>query len=230
MATSTTTRVTLLGRIRERLLLTFWSDTEINLFINEALRVWNMLTSISTYGAGTSGVIIPINTIFFETTTDNEQIICYNRLATTAKSLDFIRLRELDFLNPGWQSAASGTVSTFTTVGLNTLIFSPAPSAGVTLYRDVVYQFVVPTADGDTIVINSEDLNAIIDYVIFAVKLKEGGSETQEAQTNLQSFLKQAAIKNAALNNFSSYRRILGMPMGGQHQKRPDTMQSLTSR
>jgi hypothetical protein len=98
------------------------------------------------------------------------------------------------------------------------------------MYPTMVLVAQVPSADGDYIQVGEQDMDAIIDYVSFAARIKEGGSETVEAGRALQNFLKQAASRNSSITNCSSYRRLLGLPIGGQVNQRSDANERIGPR
>jgi len=230
MAYSTTTRLTLLGRCRERLLATFWSDTELNLYIVEALRIWNALTGTSFSGTDDPTVSIPSGTIFTDGSTWTTTLLYVQRVAIADATLDAVDLFELDNINPTWQSDAAGTIQNYNISGLGHVTLYPKPTSTVDVYPTMVLTAQVPAADGDYIQIGEHDIDAIIDYVAFVARLKEGGSETVEAGRLLQNFLKQAGSKNASLNKCSAYRRLLGLPMAGQMNRRPEPLERMGPR
>ena len=224
MAYAVTTRSTLRTRITERLISVFWTTTELDIYINEAIRMWNAFTGTTFYGAGDVSNSVTTNTFFTDATTWSASLFYVQRLFLANASLDPVRLCDLDELNPTWQSDAAGTINMYAINGLNHVTNYPKPSGSTDVYLQAVLVATVPSSDGDYIQVAEEDMEAIIDYVTFISKLKEGGSETQEASIALQRFLKQACLKNSALNNHSAYRRLLGLPL--QQQRRPDAMAS----
>ena len=228
MAYSTTTRATLRTRIRETLLNNFWTDTELNLYINEALRVWNTLTG---YFRTSASYTIPAATSTHSTSTatgSDGWIIL--RLETTSIHLNPINLAEISSISPGWWSNTAGTPSSWIPLGLNRFATDPQPSSGLSHTIDYVRTAPLPTSDSSFIQIGEEDMLAIIDYVIFISKLKEGGDELAGAQSSLQNFLKQAAKYNSRLLQISSFRTLLGLPMGGQRNLRPDMLDKASVR
>jgi len=86
----------------------------------------------------------------------------------------------------------------------------------------------VPSGDSDDIQVGEEDLSAIVDYIVFIARLKEGGKEAMEATGLLQNFLSAAAKYNAKLLNNSIYRTVMGLPR--EMQQRPEHLEQKTPR
>ena len=228
MPFSTTTRSNLVTRIRERLFNTFWTDAELQLYINEALRVWNALTGQATRSDTTRTV--STNTIFLDWTTDDNTTMAVLRLGAANVHLEPVTLADLDNIKPDWQSEAAGTTQFFAPIGLNQMAFSPKPSASLSLNIDFLVEITVPTGDTSNIQVPEEDINALIDYVSFVSALKEGGAELQAAVPKLQTFLAHAAKRNSRLNSVAPLRKILGLPDVGQAELRPSSNMNLTPR
>lgn len=223
MAYAVTTRATLRTRVRERLLSTFWTDTEINLYINEALRVWNVLTG---YQKNTEGVALTGGSVNFHAKTEFMTTgIIVQRIETSNIHLDPITLKELNHLSPTWYGQVASTTSNWMHVGLNNIALYKAPSSTFSATTYFIDTSPIPSLDGDYIQVGEEDMAAIIDYITFIAKIKESGKEFQESVALLQNFLKQASKYNAKVIQTSLYKKVMGLPF--QQQQRPDALEHM---
>lgn len=225
---STTTRATLRQRLRERLLNNWWLDAELNLYINEALRVWGSLTGFyrqrSTVAFPAVGVDYPVTTV---------DTSCYAVLRIDLASgphLDPISIEELGQFNPTWYAASSATQTNWIPLGLNRVALYPLPTGTVNAIVDNLYFAPIPTSDGDFIQVGEEDMDAIIDYMEFISTLKEGGEELKTSMDLLTHFLQQAAKYNSRLLHSATFRKVLGMPAGGQVNQRPKDLEGMSPR
>jgi len=225
MPYATTTRSTLRTRITERLLSTFWSTSEINAYINEALRVWNVLTGYNreVYSA----VSVPTNQAVYTmaelTGSSNPLFILRIEANASNTTISGINLAELGHLTPTWfTTAAASTQEFWSQVGQNNVVLYPKPSGTPALNTYAVDLAEIPTADGDYIQVSEEDMTAIVDYAVFIARLKESGSEFQESSKLLQSFLQAAARYNAQILQTALYRKVMGLP--NQQRQRPDNL------
>jgi hypothetical protein len=219
----TTTRAVLRTRIRERVFETFWSDTELNLYIDEGLKVWNVLTA---YHRVTNVVSIPANTVFFslEDVTDHQIFL---RAEYDDYHLINLSLHELDKMNRTWMCGDDFPLYV-APVGLDHLVFYPIALTDNSVVIESISNAPLPTADGDFIQMAEEDIPALIDYVHFLCTFKEGGNELQVGLQRLQDFLKHAATYNSRLNQISIYRNMLGY--GGFNEISPAETESQWSR
>ena len=206
---------------------TFWTDTELNLYINEALRIWNVLTA---YNQATTGNITLTGASNGLSTTSNIAADCLAPLRivdqTTKKT--WVQLSLLDtYMTPLWLSVITGTPGAWIPMGLTRFFIYPmAVSNNVKV--DYIRTAPTPSIDGDYIQVGEDDLPAIIDYVVFIAHLKEGGAELQAAIPLLQNFLKQAAKYNAKVADSLLFRHILGLP--GQEDTRKTSKEGLNPR
>ncbi len=206
MAFQQTTLATLRGRVRERLLSTFWSDSELNAYINEALRVWNICTGYNrnyttsqSYAANTFGYAVAAPQMF---------VLRVERTDNT--HLDPITLKDLGNMDLNWASRTSSSPTHWMQVGTNKFFLYPQPT-GTQFYNIYTLDiFTLPSGDSDFIQLGEEDIQYIVDYAVFVARLKEGGKEASEAVPLLQGFLRQAAKYNAKILDTSLYKRFLG--------------------
>ncbi len=206
---SIVTLATLRARIRERLLATFWADAELNAYIAEAFRIWNTLTG---YWRTTYSQNIGQGDFWFNMNENIPDHIALLRVYTTTGNIKLVSLDELDAMSTTWQSSSTGTTIYAAVTGLNYIAASPAESGTTTLLFDIVKKAPIPTSDGDYIQIGEEDLEAILGYVYFVAKLKEGTSELKDSLYLLQKFLEGATKYNSKITSISSYRQLMGIP------------------
>src|SRR3990167_660343 len=226
MAFASTTRATLRTRISERLLSTFWSATELDLYINEALRVWNVLTGYQR-NVETQTIAATTSPFYARTALTTTGIILL-RIENADTHLDHVSLSEIGALAPNWISFTDTAVTGWCHVGLNQIVFNPIPGSGFDATSYYIDASPIPGSDGAFIQVGDEDLPAIVDYCVFIARLKESGSEFQESIALLQNFLKQADKYNAKLVQTSLYRRVLGNPK--QPQTRPTGLEHIPPR
>lgn len=220
---SSSSLATVLLRVRERLLYDFWTDAELTLYIQEGLRIWNTLTGYYrervpiTFAATSTQYDVP--TLI----TDGLTVL---RLDTASAHLDGVALSEIGEFAPTYQSTAAGTPLTWIPMGLNQIALYPQPAVAFDATVDYIRQAPVPLVASDNIQMGEEDLAALVDYATWAARLKEGGQELQDAMPLLQAFLRQAGKYNSRLLSSSIYRKLIGMPAGGQDNLRPDSRTS----
>lgn len=253
MAYATTTRSTLRTRVRERLLSTFWSDTELNLYISEGLRVWNTLTG---YYRTRNTFIVTRQVPNYAATSFNSNVLMILRLSDGNEPLTQATLESINDFHPTWfetlghgttnrpqaspyracplpspyrvrpvrfsesgDADAANTANMWFHVGLNNVVLFP-----LTSYLEgsayCVEKMPVPDDDGDYIQVAEDDMPAIVDFITFLARLKEGGKEVQDSVPLLANFLTQASKYNAKIAKSAIYRRYLGV---SQHpQETPD--------
>lgn len=217
---TTTTLGTLRTRVRERLLAQFWSDTELNIYINESLRVWNILTGYArsnqtkTIGSGS----VPFYTI--TSFTDTGMLVL--RIEKGSATLSPITLESLDYLNPTWVVNTATTSSFWVHVGQNIVALNPIPTISFSATTYYINTMPLPANDADDVQVGEEDIPAIVDYIVFVARLKEGGKEAQEASALFQNFIMQASKYNAKLLKNALFRRVVGLPQS--MQSRPDQL------
>ena len=223
MAYTTTTRATLRTRVTERLITNFWSTSEINAYIAEALRVWNVLTGYERDVYSSVAVIPSQQSYSLSAMTGGSSdplFILRIESATDLTTFGTIDLRILSHYVPTWFSETSTTIQNWSHIGQNNVVLYPKSTSSLLLNVYTVDRAQVPTGDASTIQISEEDMPAIIDYCTFIARLKESGSEFQESIGLLQNFLKAAARYNSMILQTSLYRKVMGTPF--QARQRPD--------
>ena len=217
------TLTTLLARIRERLLATFWTDAELTLYVQEGLRIWNTLTG---YYRERADVTLAASQAHYTLAEEVEDAMALLRVDTASAHLDATSLQELGEFEPTYQSTAAGTPTHWLPIGMNLFALYPQASGSFAVTLDYCRMAPVPVLGEDYIQLGGEDLVALIDYVTWMARFKEGGQELQDAMPLFQNFLRQAAKHNSRLLASAIFRRLLGLPAGGQPPARPDALAS----
>ncbi len=229
MAYTSTTRATLRGRVREQLIPTFWEDAELNAHINEAIRVWNVLTGY--FQDKTVSQIVTGN-IDGQSITTSIAPDCIAPLRFVDQSSritwDAIALNEISTLNVEWLNDI-GTPAAWIPIGLDRFYIYP-PDTSQPIKIDYLALAIIPSIDADFIQVGEEDLPAIIDYIVFIAHIKEGGAELQTVIPLFQNFLRQVAKYNSKISKTVVFNKFLGMPMGGQASTRPQELESQSGR
>ncbi len=143
------------------------------------------------------------------------------RIDAATYHLDPISINEIGIFTSNWTQDTSATPIQWIPLGLNKIALYPILTTNITAYVDNLYYATIPLTDADYIQLGEEDMDALIDYCQFAATIKEGGAELQAAMPLLKNFLSNAAKYNSKLQHSATFRRILGMPGGGQENQRP---------
>lgn len=218
-AYSRTTVATLISTVKERLGGEgfFWTESEINSAINEALSVWQLLTGdwVSTYN---QAVASNSQVVSLDSTCTNMQIVRVRRMTTTTTPsastvLHPVSIQEMDQGYYGRQStASSSTPEYWAPFGISKFIIYPAPSAVQTV--QLQYYSADPRLSLDTttyIDLGDEELLCIVAYAIWALSFKEGVKESLSNTSPLRDmFLVAARLRNAKLRGTSLYRDYMG--------------------
>ena len=213
MAYATLTRATLRARLQDRFTGDpFWSATEANDAINEALRQFNLFTgywrgsATALTTAGSPFVTVP-GSLTYRTR------VTRSGFALTRKSIvEFYRMRR----NWRTQTTSSGspvptTIREWAPIGLGTIAIWPTdPAGGTTLTFEAVRLTPVLTADGDFLDLGDEELTLILAEALYILSFKRP-SILETMQPKHQLFLAGCLERNDQLRASSYYRRVLGL-------------------
>jgi len=124
--------------------------------------------------------------------------------------LEPARLAELDALDPQWQKTP-GAPERYGVFGFDLLAATPQPSAITTLA--VTYaRLPDPMTAGSTPAIPAEDHTALIDWLQFSLRLKEGGQEFLQAVPHFERFLDSAGRRGRFVRRRSLAQRYDQQP------------------
>lgn len=205
---------------------TFWRTDELNAYIQETLRAWNMLTG---YWRGKVN-ITPTGTIANQvwyalpSAMTSGMRVTFNGVPLNVASLD-----QLDNGRPQWEgeTTADGAdvpsvVDSWAPAGLTLIAIWPADAAGGNnLMCDGILITPILTADNQFIDIGEEDVDTLLDYCEHLCQFKEGGAEfAASVDTMYKPFLQAAATRNAMLMASAEFRKWMGLHSDEDSHKR----------
>lgn len=204
----------------------FWRTAELNAYINETLRCWNMLTGywrgkVNVTPAGTVA-----NQVWYSLPAPmtSGMRVTFNNVPLNVASLD-----QLDNGRPQWEgeTTTSGgdvpaVVDSWAPAGLTLIAIWPADAAGGNnLMCDGILTTPTVSADADPIDIGEDDIDTLLDYAEHLCQFKEGGAEfAASVETLYKPFLQAAATRNAILMASAEFRKWMGLHMDEDSHKR----------
>lgn len=229
MAFQQITRAQFRAQLDERLgaaSAVFWTTTEKNLYIQETLRCWNMLTG---YWRGRVNVTPTGTTATFPWYALPSPMTSGMRVTFNGKPLNVTSLDQLDNGRPNWEGEITTTggdvpttVDSWAPAGLALIAIWPADAAGGNdLMCDGILATPILTDDDDYIDIGEEDVDTLLDYCEHLCQFKEGGAEFQASvETGYKSFLSAAATRNSMLMASAKFREWMGIHADEESHKR----------
>lgn len=218
MAYASITRATLRARLQDRYTSDpFWSATEANDAINEALRQFNLYTG---YWRGTTTATTTINSPFV---TVPGTLTYRTRVTRAGATLTRKSIVELYRSRKNWrtQTTASGspvpaTIREWAPIGLGSIAIWPTDAVGgTTLTFDGVKLTPTLTADGNFLDLGDEELKVILDECLYILSFKRP-SILAQMKPKHQQFLQACLERNDQLRASAYYRKVLGL----DHQQR----------
>ncbi len=184
----------------------FWTDAELKFCLNEALRVWNLMT---WQYRSRSTVLTVANQTYYDTSSFlNVTRVVYNGLPMGLTSLF-----ALDQLNPGWEPQ-TGTPIKWFPVGATKIGIYPADAVA---NNTMVVEGLAPapqlSLDTDYIDLGEWQFRALADYVEHIACFKQGGKEFEDSMEFYKSFVRAAGVQNSKLQLSGIYRRAMGMDL-----------------
>jgi hypothetical protein len=187
----------------------FWRTTEVTAILQEAVRVFNVLTG---YWRGSVSVGPTVASQHWYNVPSGLSYI--TRVECNQTPLNVSSLWDLDYGQPTWESdvATSGNQpNAWAPCGVNLFALWPASFAG----GESLVAFGVTTAPVLTSVgfidLGQSDIETILDYAEHIAQFKEGGQEFEASQLWLSEFLKESSARNAILQNSAKWRNWLGL-------------------
>ena len=213
MAYTSLTLATLRARLQDRYTGDpFWTATDANDALNEALRYFNLFTG---YWRGTATANTTINVAFVTVPgalTYRTRVYVSGRVITRKSIVELYRTRS----NWRTQTLTSGgvvptVISEWAPVGLGTIAIWPTdPVGGVTLSFDAVKLTPILTADGDFLDLGDEELSLILHEALWILSFKRP-SLLEEMRPRHQLFLQGCFERNDQLRGSDFYRQALGL-------------------
>lgn len=201
----------------------FWTAEEARLAINEALRIYSLLTGF--WKRRVPPIPTVANQVFYfvpGALTVNLRMT-FNLLNMTIGSLS-----EYDNGCPNWQSettASGGDVPTrpmaYIPVGLTQFAIWPADAAGGgSLLLDGVAATPVLIAPTDYLDLGQEEITILLGEALHIVAFKERGPRWAATAVKHQAFLAACADRNKRLATNAYFRKFLGLDQ--QKNQRPE--------
>lgn len=215
---------TLTQRLTERTGATFWTSSEKRRALNEALRVWAVMT-----GQWSRKFQLPtvVGQIFYDVP---KQIVSLQRVKYNATTLYQTSLPELDRGYPNWQQAPTSAPSLWAPVGLDKVAIYPPAPAGAFLNFEGLSLAAPLNVGGDFIDIGDEEVNRILDYAHHVLTFKEGGVEFESAMPLMASFVAAAVQRNQRLLGAAVFKRYLGLDKAQEQRPVRSTEETIGAR
>lgn len=200
----------------------YWTEAEGTLAINEALRVWSMLTGVWKERVSVSTTTSPWLAV--------PSPLYYNvRMQFAGAPLGRSSVGDLDNGRPGWEiesTTTGGDVPTtpkmFAPAGLQLFAIWPADASGSnTVEVDGVVEAPTLSALTDYIDINNASIQPILGYALHYLAFKEGGVRWAATQKYYKEFLLAAVDQNDRLATSALFRKAMGLDVNrGQRPMR----------
>ena len=190
----------------------FWSTTEANDALNEALRYFNLFTG---YWRGTATAPTIINSPFIvvpATLTYRTRVYVTGRALTRKSIVELYRTRR------DWrtQTLASGspvptTIREWAPIGLGRIAYWPTdPVGGTVLSFDAVKLTPILTADGNFLDLGEEEIKLILEESLWILAFKRP-SLLEQMKPRHQAFLMGCLERNDQIRASSYFREALGL-------------------
>jgi len=106
----------------------------------------------------------------------------------------------LDSFTPGWDDPADAArPDNLAFAGWNLIGLGPVPDGAYGAALDILRPAPIPAADGDSVDLGPEEIDAILGYAQHLGTFKQGGQEFQDTIPLYEQFLRLAAIRNERL-------------------------------
>lgn len=212
MAYASVTRATLRARLQDHYTGDpFWSATEANDAINEALRQFQLFVG---YWRGTATAPTVVGTPFVAvpgTLTYRTRVFVTGRVLYRSSIVGWYRWRK------AWRSqttASGGDVPTtpreWAPVGLGAVAIWPRDGGGTVLTFDSVKLTPILTADGQFVDIGDEELMLILDEALWVLTFKRPALLEQMKPRHL-TFLKGCLERNDQIRKSAYFKAALGL-------------------
>jgi hypothetical protein len=213
MPYAATTLATLRARLQDRFTGDpFWSATEANDAINEALRYFNLFTG---YWRGTATAATTINVAFVTvptTLTKNTRVYVAGRALVRKSIVELYRTRR----NWRTQTTASGspvptTIREWAPIGVRQVAIWPTDAVGgTTLSFDAVKLTPILTADGNFLDLGDEEINLILAEALYILAFKRPSILEAMAEKH-KLFMTGCVERNDQLRASAFFRHTLGL-------------------
>lgn len=191
----------------------FWTDAEAISSINEALKIWNLLTGMWRRR-------ITLQTVAAEHWYTVPGILLHNtKMNFISRPLNLGQVGDLDNFQMNWEAetTASGgdvptTVKIWAPKALNLFAIWPADAAGgQSLVVDGIAATPVLAAPGDYMDIGDQELSALLGFALHIAAFKTGSPIFPGTFKLRQDFISAAGDQNSRLRASSYFRKIMGL-------------------
>lgn len=211
------TRAQLRTRVIERLGAlgpTFYRSDELNRYIQEGLRMWNLLTGYWKTRALLTTPVSPSPWFMLPGTITSNMRVAFNQSPLSPTSI-----HAMDMGRGAWESettATGGDVPTTPAVwavgSVNMIAIWPTDAVGGnSLELDGIASTPILSTDASFVDIGQDELNQLLDFIEHIALFKEGGQEFQQSQALFQSFLRGASTRNALMMASAKFRTWMGL-------------------
>ncbi len=202
---------------------TFWTSSSAQFALNEALRVWNLMTGTARQ---TVSVLTVVDDPYIDLPVPQSWLkVTRVSVPTPFRELNPTSLAGLDASFPGWEKQTTLTASGVGTAprywapaGVTRIAVYPADTAVLsggngprTLAVDGISCASVLAADSDFLDVGDEELTAILGYALHVLSFSKGAAALAGTQPLYLAFLKAAAARNGVFAASSIYRTIIGL-------------------
>jgi hypothetical protein len=204
------TLTTLRSRLQERVEASaFYSTAELDLAINETIRLWNLYT-----GTWRRRVTHALQVSSHPYIALPQTMVFPMRIEVDGVPLNKGSLWDLDYGHPGWEAETTGDGGTVPTTpnvwapaSLNLIAVWPRVAAtGQTLTIDGVSAAPVLSSAGSFIDLNPSRVNTLLDYAKHYLSIKRGSDEMSLTTAAHQGLIVAAGDENALFRESSFFR------------------------
>ena len=186
----------------------FWTADQSRRAINEALRIWNVLTGTwrarFTYPTVPSAPYMPLS----------GGVVKAIRVSLAGATLDPGSIDGFDMGLPNWEGVP-GTPRYWAPVSLTLIALAPPPAFGLAGANAVVVDVIAPAPilvnAGDFLDLGSEELSTLLGYALHVLAQSQGLEALKATHPLYLAFFRAAALRNAVLSASSFYRGLLGL-------------------
>lgn len=213
MPYTTVTRADLRARLQEKWeSVPFWTDTEANFLINEALQWYNLYT-------GVWKVRQPFTTVANQVYYTTSSTVVYNaRVEFNGKTLAKSFLHDIDNGRPTWESETTADGVDVPTepqvwipIGLTQIAIWPADATGSNgLLIDGVHVTPTLASDGATLDMEDSEIDAILGFALHLACFKDPGRAPRTIGWH-DEFMRTVLSHNGRLNASDQFRFVAGL-------------------
>ena len=187
----------------------FFDEDDLNLAINQALRLWNALTGYWRARIVVAGApddpLIPIPGTLVQRTT----------LAFQGRTMVQSSLNELSYIQPNWwyeRTSDGGSIPTRPTVwapiGLSLVAIWPATPVTASYEVDGIRTTPVLTDDAAFVDLGDEEFSTLLGYALHVAAFKAGAVLLDRTRPGYEAFMQAGASRNGRLLGSNWWRQF----------------------